>query len=217
MSASSAVSPEFDKARIASSEPIMPRSPWLASAGWTNCAGVPVEASVAAILRRDMAALADPGDDQPPAHRGADIEGERRTSRRASAPMLRARRFRRGSPAGRPRCPAAAAAPLQAASARSMPHRADMAIAHPPKHRPRDRDHCTQSRRPPPAAASMREDVLLRPALEIKQNAMRQEIEAGSGPARVASLARQHRVESGAQRVQVQHVGGGVAQLLFGQ
>ena len=29
----------------------MPRSPWLASAGWTNCAGVPVEASVAAILR----------------------------------------------------------------------------------------------------------------------------------------------------------------------
>ena len=30
---------------------IMPRSPWLASAGWTNSAGVPVEASVAAILR----------------------------------------------------------------------------------------------------------------------------------------------------------------------
>ena len=30
---------------------IMPRSPWLASAGWTNMAGVPVEARVAAILR----------------------------------------------------------------------------------------------------------------------------------------------------------------------
>ena len=29
----------------------MPRSPWLASAAWTNCAGVPVEARVAAILR----------------------------------------------------------------------------------------------------------------------------------------------------------------------
>ena len=29
----------------------MPRSPWLASAGCTNIAGVPVEASVAAILR----------------------------------------------------------------------------------------------------------------------------------------------------------------------
>ena len=30
---------------------IMPRSPWAASAGWTNMAGVPVEARVAAILR----------------------------------------------------------------------------------------------------------------------------------------------------------------------
>jgi hypothetical protein len=29
----------------------MPRSPWLASAGWTKWAGVPVEARVAAILR----------------------------------------------------------------------------------------------------------------------------------------------------------------------
>ena len=30
---------------------MMPRSPWLASPGWTKKAGVPVEASVAAILR----------------------------------------------------------------------------------------------------------------------------------------------------------------------
>ena len=30
---------------------IMPRSPWLASPGWTNWAGVPVEAKVEAILR----------------------------------------------------------------------------------------------------------------------------------------------------------------------
>ena len=29
----------------------MPRSPWLASLGWTKKAGVPVEAKVAAILR----------------------------------------------------------------------------------------------------------------------------------------------------------------------
>ena len=29
---------------------MLPRSPWLASAGWTNCAGVPVEDKVAAIL-----------------------------------------------------------------------------------------------------------------------------------------------------------------------
>ena len=34
-----------------SSEVTIPRSPWLASAGWTKKAGVPVLASVAAILR----------------------------------------------------------------------------------------------------------------------------------------------------------------------
>src|SRR5690606_21044467 len=51
MSASSGVSPELDRASTASSAVIMPRSPWLASAGWTYSAGVPVEASVAAILR----------------------------------------------------------------------------------------------------------------------------------------------------------------------
>ena len=54
-SASSAVSPELDSASTASPGTIMPRSPCEASAGWTNSAGVPVEASVAAILRRDMA------------------------------------------------------------------------------------------------------------------------------------------------------------------
>ena len=36
---------------ITSSRAIMPRSPWLASVGWTKNAWVPVEASVAAILR----------------------------------------------------------------------------------------------------------------------------------------------------------------------
>ncbi len=41
----------------------MPRSPWLASAACTKKAGVPVEASVAAILRADMAGLAHAGDD----------------------------------------------------------------------------------------------------------------------------------------------------------
>ena len=50
-SASSAVSPELDRASTASPGTIMPRSPCEASAGWTNRAGVPVEASVAAILR----------------------------------------------------------------------------------------------------------------------------------------------------------------------
>ena len=36
---------------MTSSGVIMPRSPWLASPGWTKKAGVPVEAKVAAILR----------------------------------------------------------------------------------------------------------------------------------------------------------------------
>src|SRR5204863_27624 len=70
--------------------------------------------------------------------------------------------------------------------------------------------------RPPAKFALMREDVLLRPALKIKQCACRQEIEAGTRQL-AAPLARQHRVESPAQRVQVQHIGGGIAQLLVAQ
>ena len=65
-------------------------------------------------------------------------------------------------------------------------------------------------------ARLMREDVLLRPALEIKQNAMRQEFEAGAGE-RLAALPGQHGVESGAQGVEMQHVRGGVAKLFFSQ
>jgi hypothetical protein len=41
----------------------MPRSPWLASAGWTKKAGVPVLDSVEAILRRDVPGLADAAHD----------------------------------------------------------------------------------------------------------------------------------------------------------
>ena len=47
----SAVSPEFDSASTRSWRVIMPMSPWLASAGCRKKAGVPVLASVAAILR----------------------------------------------------------------------------------------------------------------------------------------------------------------------
>src|SRR6185369_17617891 len=50
-SASSRVSPVLDSARMTSSAPIMPRSPWLASVACTNMATEPVEARVAAILR----------------------------------------------------------------------------------------------------------------------------------------------------------------------
>ena len=48
---SSSLSPELEIASTTSPGWTMPRSPWWASAGCTNIAGVPVEASVAVILR----------------------------------------------------------------------------------------------------------------------------------------------------------------------
>ena len=48
---SSSASPLLEMASTTSTGITMPRSPWLASAGCTNMAGVPVEASVAATLR----------------------------------------------------------------------------------------------------------------------------------------------------------------------
>ena len=51
MAASSSLSPELEIASTTSPGITMPRSPWLASAGCTKKAGVPVDASVAAILR----------------------------------------------------------------------------------------------------------------------------------------------------------------------
>ena len=48
---SSSLSPLLLMPSTTSAAVIMPRSPWLASAGCTNMAGVPVDASVAAILR----------------------------------------------------------------------------------------------------------------------------------------------------------------------
>src|SRR5438445_295583 len=56
----SGCSPDHDSARITSSAVIMPRSPWLASAACTKNAGVPVEASVAAILRATWPDLPTP-------------------------------------------------------------------------------------------------------------------------------------------------------------
>ena len=51
MAANSSLSPLLEMARTTSLSRTMPKSPWLASPGCTNMAGVPVEASVAAILR----------------------------------------------------------------------------------------------------------------------------------------------------------------------
>jgi hypothetical protein len=47
----SLVCPELDRAMTTSCLVIMPKSPWLASPACTNCAGLPVLANVAAILR----------------------------------------------------------------------------------------------------------------------------------------------------------------------
>src|ERR1051326_2045757 len=47
---SSSVSPELEMARTTSPRTTMPRSPWLASAGWRKNDGVPVDASVALIF-----------------------------------------------------------------------------------------------------------------------------------------------------------------------
>ena len=51
MAVSSPLSPLLEMASTRSSPVTMPRSPWLASAGCTKKAGVPVDAKVAAILR----------------------------------------------------------------------------------------------------------------------------------------------------------------------
>ena len=47
----SLLSPEFEMAMTTSLLLIMPKSPWLASPGWTKKAGVPVLAKLAAIFR----------------------------------------------------------------------------------------------------------------------------------------------------------------------
>ena len=62
----------------------------------------------------------------------------------------------------------------------------------------------------------MREDVLLRPALEIKQDTMREELEAGARQP-LASLSGQHCIQPTTQSMQVENVGSGIPKLLFGQ
>ena len=64
--------PELDSASTASPGTIMPRSPCEASAGCTNSAGVPVEASVAAILRATWPDLPMPETTTRPVARPAD-------------------------------------------------------------------------------------------------------------------------------------------------
>src|ERR1051326_6547062 len=68
----------------------------------------------------------------------------------------------------------------------------------------------------PPTITLVREDVLLRPALQIKERTRRQEIKAAARQFG-AALARQHHIEPSSQCVEMQDVGGGIAQLLLAQ
>src|SRR5512138_578617 len=62
------------------------------------------------------------------------------------------------------------------------------------------------------ARLRMGKNILELPALQVEYGARGQEAEAGLGELR-APLPRQHRIELLAQRMQVQHVGGGVGKL----
>ena len=89
---SSGVSPELDSASTTSARVIMPRSPWLASAGCRKNAGVPVEASVAAILPATWPDLPMPVTTTRPCSRGRC--GRRRRSAAVEAWQLSAARAR---------------------------------------------------------------------------------------------------------------------------
>src|SRR5262245_31052612 len=65
---SSSVVPELDRARRMSFFMMRPRSPWTASAGWTKCDGVPVDASVAEIFWPTRPALPMPLTTMWPSH-----------------------------------------------------------------------------------------------------------------------------------------------------
>ena len=213
MSASSPLSPEFDKARIASSAPIMPRSPWLASAAWTNCAGLPVEARVAAILRATWPLLPIPVTISRPRAAAHKSSARPNAPSRRRAPAVRARRSRPAAhvsrhrdrgPARRPRRfrrqPHAAAAsrrtdlavnPGSGLSPRLVSTvSSDTAEVFSPKTTPLGSGPRSSPAQPPgQPQALMRENVLLGPAFQVKQGACRKEIEAAAAPARCAPRA----------------------------
>ena len=95
IAASSSLSPLLEMASTRSPGVTMPRSPWLASAGCTNIAGVPVEASVAAILRPTWPLLPMPITTTRPRH----FEDRAHRLARSSRPVAPSARAAR-----RPRC-----------------------------------------------------------------------------------------------------------------
>src|SRR5579883_2877208 len=219
----------------ASPAAIMPRSPWLASPGWTNCAGVPVEARVAAILRATWPLFPMPvtmtRPRMPAISATAASKRSSRPSSKARSPSISMRRTRRAA-----RMPALSRfLGWHGGVFRHGIRRVGEGLRRPGPRGSTARYRGCETRQSPTLAAhyadaglnvnqrgravaegatigrsSMREDVDFRPTFEVEEGARGQETEAGLrelGPL----LARQHLVEPAAQRVQVEDVRGRVA------
>src|SRR5690242_13244858 len=216
-SRSSGVSPELENATTASWGVIMPRSPWLASAGWTKRAGVPVEARVAAILRATWPLLPMPvTTTRPP------TAASRSTTSAKALPTWCARTRNASASAVITRRALATAGLVAssrlAASSRSAPARSAVTSPSPtPSHDrvpggPPAGQRGTVGRGAWARRGSVGEDVLLGPARQVEFGPHRQEGEARGGEV-AATLALQHGVQPLAQLVQVRDVPGGVAEL----
>src|SRR6185503_126885 len=231
MSASSAVSPELERASTASPGAIMPRSPWLASAGWTNCAGVPVEAKVAAILRATWPLLPMPVTVTRPLVAASRLTASEKRpfssaasavrpaisvlrTRRATASVLATASF--GIPGG--------TTPFAAAEEdwpEPSPLNGNLAVFYRTNYAATSLARSTHPRQSGAYAALqqtslMFENIEILVTRQIEKRPGRQESETGEREL-LAVLARQHGVELGLERMEMEDVGGGVALLLFGQ
>ena len=187
----------------------MPRSPCEASAGWTNSAGGAGGGERGGDLARDMAGLAHAGD-----HHATGGAASRSTARPNAAV----------SPAASACSPAASVCSTERATIevrraivasgwRSCAPlltgggvRVNLNDRHPTRTVPILRN----------VTGSMRENVRLLVAQQVEPGPGRQEGEAGLGQLQ-APLADQQRLQLRPQGVQMQHVGGGVGELLGGQ
>src|SRR5690242_5683520 len=221
MSASSEVSPEFDRARSTSPRATMPRSPWLASAGCTKNAAVPVEAIVAAIFAPIWLFLPIPVTiTRPVAAARISSAALKRWSResistaRPSISNCSTRRAERSSGCadclGSERSSGGAdclGSRLGAAWFGIMILAASCELT---AFKPRKWSYVKGIRLLARVGApSVLEDILVGPAGKVQLGPERQEGEASSGQVS-STLARQHLVESGFENMQVEDVGRGV-------
>ena len=172
-------------------------------------------------LARDMAALADAGDDEPAARPRRTGRAPRRMRRRARRELLQPvdlgadHPARDGKVMRQARLLPAVARRRRKARERvvhndRMPLRSLSAVGNTAS----PRRYCGGVASPLQAQCA-KMSCSAQPSRSSRTRA-RQEVESGSRQLG-AALARQHRVEPGAQRVQMQHVGGGILQLLVGQ